>query len=75
MNSAQRWGSNLSEELKRLEVSLDVTRLRERLWDLSLSASENSQNGSAEQVGARYEPLLIYYPVQGLCSKEERDVA
>lgn len=34
MNSAQMWGSNLSEELKRLEVSLDVTRLRERLWDL-----------------------------------------
>lgn len=45
MNSAQRWGSNLSEELKWLEVSPDVTRLRERLWDLSLSASENSQNG------------------------------
>lgn len=33
MNSAQMWGSNLSEELKWLEVSLDVTRLRERLWD------------------------------------------
>ena len=34
MNSAQMWGSNLSEELKWLEVSLNVTRLRERLWDL-----------------------------------------
>ena len=34
MNSAQKWGSNLSEELKWLEVSLNVTRLRERLWDL-----------------------------------------
>lgn len=34
MNSAQMWGSNLSEELKWLEVSLDVTRLRQRLWDL-----------------------------------------
>lgn len=34
MNSAQMWGSNLSEELKWLEVSPDVTRLRERLWNL-----------------------------------------
>lgn len=32
------------------------------------------RNDSVEQVGARYEPLLIYYPFQGLC-KEERDVA
>lgn len=34
MNSAQMWGSHLSEEPKWLVVSPDVARLRERLWDL-----------------------------------------